>query len=80
MARFFFLGGTKFPLAGGFMPIDAAGTIIGANAGTPVDGTSGTGAGIAGPGSLITDITNKKLYIRTNTKASPTWTLVGSQT
>lgn len=46
-------------------------------AGAPSDGT--TGATFAGPGSLYIDRTNKKLYINTNTKASPTWTVVGSQ-
>lgn len=50
------------------------------NAGAPTNGTSGTGVGLCGPGSLLTDITNKKLYINTNTKASPTWTVVGTQT
>ena len=49
-------------------------------AGTPTDGTSGTGAGTAGPGSLCADYTNAKLYINTNTKASPLWTVVGAQT
>lgn len=49
-------------------------------AGAPVDGTSGTGAGLAGPGSICIDYTNAKAYINTNTKASPTWTVVGAQT
>jgi hypothetical protein len=47
------------------------------NAGAPSDGTTGTGAGKAGPGSLLVDITNKKLYQNTNTKASPTWQSLG---
>lgn len=50
------------------------------NAGAPTNGTSGTGAGNAGPGSLLIDTTNSKLYINTNTLASPTWTVVGTQT
>ena len=61
------------------------------NAGAPSNGTSGTGAGLCGPGSLLIDITNKVLYQNTNTLASPTWsaiagsgggnvTLTGSQT
>lgn len=50
------------------------------NAGVPSNGTSGTGAGYAGPGSLCSDSTNAKLYINTGTKASPTWTVVGTQT
>lgn len=48
-------------------------------AGVPTDGTSGTKAGEAGPGSEYTDVTNAKLYINTGTKASPTWTVVGTQ-
>lgn len=48
-------------------------------AGAPTNGTSGTGAGLTGKGSLHTDATNGKLYINTGTKASPTWTVVGSQ-
>lgn len=44
------------------------------NAGAPTDGTSGTGAGKFGKGSLVIDYTNGQLYINTNTKASPTWT------
>jgi len=50
------------------------------NAGVPGGGTTGTGAGWAGPGSICSDLTGKKLYINTNTKASPTWTVVGTQT
>lgn len=46
------------------------------NAGTPTNGTSGTAAGRAVKGSLLIDSTNGKLYQNTNTKASPTWTLV----
>jgi hypothetical protein len=45
-------------------------------AGVPTDGSSGTGAGFAGPGSRYTDYTNANLYINGNTKASPTWKLV----
>lgn len=55
--------------------------VVFANAGVPVNGTSGTGVGIAGPGSLCIDrtTTTAKLYINTNTKASPTWIVVGAQ-
>lgn len=49
------------------------------NAGAPTSGVAGTLAGIADPGDLLSDTTNGKLYINTNTKASPTWTLVGTQ-
>lgn len=48
-------------------------------AGTPVNGTSGTFAGKAIKGQLLVDTTGAKLYINTNTLASPTWTVVGSQ-
>lgn len=44
--------------------------------GVPTNGVSGTGAGVAGPGSQYTDFTNANLYINGNTKASPTWKLV----
>jgi len=53
--------------------------LVRVRAGAPVDGVSGTLAGDAGPGSLLIDVTNKFLYINTNTKASPTWTKVGVQ-
>lgn len=45
--------------------------------GAPTNGTSGTGAGITGPGSSYFDLTNKKLYHNVNTKASPYWVEVG---
>jgi hypothetical protein len=52
-----------------------------AGAGAPVNGVSGTGAGVSGPGSLYIDRTAAVglLYINTNTLASPTWTKVGTQ-
>ena len=43
-------------------------------AGVPTNGTSGTGAGYAGIGTIIIDRTNGALYVNSNTKASPTWT------
>jgi hypothetical protein len=46
---------------------------------TPTDGVSGTGAGNAGPGSLHLNTSDGKLRTNTNTKASPTWTVVGAQ-
>ena len=49
------------------------------NAGAPVDGTSGTFAGIADKGAILLDTTNGKAYINTNTQASPTWVVVGTQ-
>lgn len=42
--------------------------------GAPTDGTSGTGATYAGPGSIYIDYAAGTLYTNTNTKASPTWT------
>lgn len=50
--------------------------IIATGAGAPVSGTSGTGVGKAGPGSIYIDLTNKTMYQNTNTKASPTWTQI----
>lgn len=48
------------------------------NAGAPTNGT--TFAGVAPKAALLIDTTNAKLYINTGTQASPTWTVVGSQT
>ncbi len=50
------------------------------NAGAPTSGTSGTLAGKAEKGAQLTDTANGKVYVNTGTKASPTWTVVGSQT
>ena len=49
--------------------------------GTIANGTSGTFVNTvkALPGSLLINLTTLKLYINTNTKASPTWTVCGSQ-
>ena len=44
-------------------------------AGAPVDGTSGTYAGIVEKGDLLIDSTNANLYQNSNTQASPTWTI-----
>lgn len=43
-------------------------------AGVPANGTSGTGAGWAGIGTLYINRTAGTLYQNTGTKASPTWT------
>jgi hypothetical protein len=40
--------------------------------GAPVDGTSGSFAGVAGPGSILMS-TSGVAYYNSNTKASPTW-------
>lgn len=45
--------------------------------GAPVDGAQGTGAGEAGTGALLVDITNGKVYKNTGTLASPTWNSLG---
>lgn len=45
-----------------------------------VDGTSGTGAGVTGPGSICGNSNDGKAYVNTNTKASPTWVAIGTQT
>jgi len=68
---------TQGTVGAGAVNVDACRILAGA--GAPTDGTSGTGAGDAGPGSLYSDVTNAFLYINTNTKASPTWTKVGTQ-
>ena len=47
--------------------------------GAPVDGASGTRAGSAGLGSLLIRTDTGVLYINTGTLASPTWTIVGTQ-
>lgn len=52
---------------------------VSSGSGAPSNGTSGTGVGSAGPGSLYVDIANGKWYSNTNTMASPTWTVVGAQ-
>lgn len=49
------------------------------DSGAPTDGTSGTGAGLLEPGSQYTNEANGKVYVNTGTKASPTWTIVGTQ-
>lgn len=45
--------------------------------GVPTDGTSGSFAGFAGPGTLALDYTNGSLYINSGTKLSPIWTRAG---
>lgn len=55
---------------------DEAGYIM-LNAGTPTAGT--TGAGWLEAGGLVIDTTDKKLFINSGTKASPSFTVVGAQ-
>lgn len=47
-------------------------------AGTPTDGTSGTFAGEARIGQLLSDTTNGRVYINQGTQASPAWQPVGA--
>lgn len=48
------------------------------NAGAPTNGTSGTLAGIATPGTHLIDTTNGVTYVNTGTSLSPVWTVGGS--
>lgn len=50
------------------------GVRIASGTAAPSDGTSGTLAGKAGPGSIYIRSTTGVVYFNTNTKASPTWT------
>jgi len=47
--------------------------VIMENAGAPTSGTSGTGNGFAGKGSICIDTTNGDLYVNIATKTSPDW-------
>lgn len=49
-----------------------------ADPGAPTSGTSGTGAGFAGPGSTYVNTTTGAKYINTGTKASPTWSVLAA--
>lgn len=55
----------------------SVGIMLGINAGVPTNAV--TGAGVYGPGSLVFDTTGKKWYVNTNTLASPTWIVLGTQ-
>jgi hypothetical protein len=65
-----------------FDMVVVGGIAIFTGTGAPTNGTTGTGAKFAPPGSLYirSSGANSKLFINTNTTASPTWTVVGSQT
>lgn len=69
-------GGPPFNSAYYRFPNDVAIPLQGA--GAPTNGTSGTGAGASGPGSVYINISNGDWYFNSNTKASPTWTAFGS--
>lgn len=47
--------------------------ILPAITGVPVNGTSGTGAGYAGKGSIVCNVTIGEWYVNYNTAASPSW-------
>lgn len=49
-----------------------------ADSGAPTSGTSGTGVGFAGIGSVYTNTANGAKYVNTGTKASPTWSALAS--
>jgi hypothetical protein len=51
-----------------------AGIYIFTDSTTPVDGTSGTGAGITAKSSICMAEDTGEIYTNTGTKASPTWT------
>lgn len=72
----------SFKVGGHILMGGGAGASISTFTGSIGNGTSGTFANTfkAKPGSLIINLTTLKLYINTNTKASPTWTVVGAQT
>lgn len=46
------------------------------NAGDPVNGTSGTYAGVCDAGDILIDTTNKHVFVNVNTQASPTWAMM----
>lgn len=52
-----------------------AGVIIFTGSGAPTNGTSGTGAGTTGKGSIYVDISTGNQYINAGTTASPIWNL-----
>lgn len=77
------LNATDAEVAAGYQPLNTDmslgnGLKLITGAGVPVDGISGTGAGIAEKGSLYLDQTNGKAYINGGTLASPTWKLITS--
>lgn len=75
LSRYLLKGRLNYALvnAATFMLNSLPATVILTNAGTPVNGTSGTGVGVAGPGALLIDTTNAVIYMNSNTLASPTW-------
>lgn len=62
----------------GMFKVGRGGFTILTGAGAPTDGTSGSGAGEAGPGSFYVDTDNAAWYINGGTKATPAWEPAGS--
>lgn len=63
-------------LTGSYVPLPGtANQVIITGASAPTSGGSGTGHGIAGTGSMYLAQDSGLLYLNTNTKASPTWTI-----
>jgi hypothetical protein len=52
--------------------------LIFTTSGAPVDGTSGTGAGLAGIGSLVVRTDTGVWHTNKGTKASPSWKAITS--
>jgi hypothetical protein len=66
---------TKGPISSHFQRVFGDVWVFG-GADAPTDGTSGDGAGWAGPGSTYIRTSNGRHYHNEGTKASPTWTIV----
>jgi hypothetical protein len=67
----------KVPLLGSAGYLHGSVSMLFVTAGVPVDYTDGTppatGEGVAIPGALCIDTTNKNLYFNNGTKAQPVW-------
>lgn len=66
-------------IVGGLLLKAGGGSAINTFTGTINTSTTWANTYKALPGSLLLNITLTKLYINTGTKASPTWTIVGTQ-
>lgn len=64
----------KHDATGSIITIPGVGIMLAWAATIPIDGGAGYG-----PSCLFLTTTTKKLYINTGTKASATWTVVGTQ-
>ena len=62
-----------FALTGGIKQDGASAAFVYVTGAAPTNGTNGTLAGIAQPGSLLIRTDSPALYQNSNTKASPTW-------